>query len=246
MATQKRRKPKANKSITKGLWVPQEILSISADQLGWLGKLVCGRIYSYGAKGCYESNATLGRYFGVSLRRIAFAMEQIRSLPLTYSIKLRGRPTCYWLRCSPKVRRVERLEYRGRSKKNPAYTCAGNGAGGAPKTAQEGAPETAHNNISTSKTTGAASPSPADRQAQRREKAEAAAWDKTKSHIRAEIVRHLPFVPVLDGEAKAHQHAVIIEVKDKAEEFVRDGMSVDDAVKKVLGKKYVKAREELL
>ncbi|MBA7484472.1 hypothetical protein ES707_19999 [subsurface metagenome] len=246
MNRQKRRKPKVKKSITKGLWVPQEILSIPADQLGWLGKLVCGRIYSYGAKGCYESNATLGRYFGVSLRRIAFAMEQIRSLPLTYSIKLRGRPTCYWLRCSPKVRRAERLEYRGRSKKNPAYTCAGNGAGGAPKTAQEGAPKTAHDNISTSKTTGATSPSPADRQAQRREKEEADALSKIQSHIRAEIVQHLPPVPAADLEAKKHQLSVIAEFKGKVEKLVRDGMSVDDAVKKVLGKQFVKVREESL
>ncbi len=246
MATQKRRKPKVKRSITKGVWVPQEILSVSPDQLSWLGKLVCGRIYSYGAKGCYESNATLARYFGVSLRQMERAAAQIRSLPLTYSIKVRGRPTCYWLRCSPRVQAAERLEYRGRSKRNPAYTPDRNVGGG--RTEMSGVPptETADNIISTSKTTGAASPSPADGQAQRRQKEEADALSEIWSQLRAEIVKHLPFVSVLDREAKTHQLAAIARLKEKAEELVRGGMSADDVVKKVLGKKYVKAREESL
>ncbi len=246
MNRQKRRKPKVKKSVTRGLWVPQEILSISPDQLSWLGKLVCGRIYGYGAKGCYESNATLARFFGVSVRSIVYAMEQIRSLPLTYSIKLRGRPTCYWLRCSPKVQAAERLVYRGRSKRNPGYDLRKYCVGGTQKTAEGGTQETADNSIITSKTTGAASPSPADGQAQRRQEEEAVAQSRFQSHIWAEIVRHLPFVSVLDGEVKTHQLTAITKFKDKAEELVRGGMSADDAVKKVLGKKYVKAREESL
>ncbi len=246
MATQKRRKPKVKRSITKGLWVPQEILSISPDQLSWLGKMVCAKFGSYGAKGCYESLRTMARFFGVSDRQMDFTVAQIRSLHLTYSIKLRGRSTCYWLRCSPKVQAAERLFYRGRSKRNPGYDRRKYCAGVAQKTAPVPAQETAPDLYSTNKTTTAASPSPANGQAQRREKAEAVAQSKTQSHIWAEIVRHLPFVSVLDGEVKTHQLTAIARFKDKAEELVQGGMSADNAVKKVLGKKYVKAREESL
>lgn len=244
MATQKRRKPKVKRSVTRGLWVPQEILSISPDQLSWLGKLVCGRIYGYGAKGCYESLSTLARFFGVSERAMDFTAAQIRSLPLTYSIKLRGRSTCYWLRCSLKVQAAERLVYRGRSKRNPGYDQRKYCATPAQETAPVPAQETAPNIISISKTTGAASPSPDEVQAQRLAKEEADARLKAQSHIRHEIVRHLPFISVLDREAKTQQQAAVAEFQDRAALLVQDGMGVDDAVKKVLGKKYVEARKE--
>ncbi len=246
MNRQNRHKPRVNNSICRGLWVPQEILNIPAEDLSWLGKLVCGRIGSYGAKGCYESNATLARYFGVSLRQMKYVAAQIRSLPLTYSIKVRGVSVCYWLRCSAEVQQVEWLNYRGLSMRNPAYDQCKYCTGVVQETAPVPVQKTAPNNKTTRKTTGAASPSPADGQAQRRKKEKADAWRKVQSHIWAEIVRHLPFVPVTDQEAKVHQLAAIAEFKDRAELLVQDGMSVDDAVKRVLGKKYVKAREESL
>ena len=121
MATQTRREPMANKPNCRGLWIPKEILSISPDELSWLGKLVCGKIGSYGAKGCYESNRTMARFFGVSLRAVEYVAAQIRSLHLTYSIEIRGRPTCYWLRCSPKVQAAEVLLYKHITRPNPGH-----------------------------------------------------------------------------------------------------------------------------
>ncbi len=217
-----------------------------ADDLSWLGKLVCGKIGSYGAKGCWESLRTLARFFGVSERTMDFAAAQIRSLPLTYSIKIRGRPTCYWLRCSPKVKAVEVLLYKHITRPNPGYDQRKYCAGVAQETAPVPAQETAPDLYSTSKTTSADSPSPADGQARPLEERKADAWQKTKSHIQAEIVRHLPFVPAGDQEAKQRQLTVIAELKDRAELLVQDGMSVENAVERVLGGQFVKVREEAL
>ncbi len=221
-------------------------MSIPGEYLSWLGKLVCGRIGSYGVKGCYESNQTMARYFGVSRRAIVFAAAQIRSLPLTYSIKRRGVPTCYWLRCSAEVQAAEYLTFRGLSMSNPAHDQRKYCAGGEKETAQVPAQETAHNYKTTSKTTGATSPSPADGQAQRRQKEEAVAWSGIWAGIWPEIVRHLPPAPAGDWEAKQHQVLVIAEFEGKAKKLAQDGMSVPDIVREVLGEQFVKAREESL
>ncbi|MBA7575597.1 hypothetical protein ES708_17427 [subsurface metagenome] len=229
MANQNRRKPEVNNSICRGLWIPQEIMSIAAERLSWLGKMVCGRIGSYGAKGCYESNATMGRYFGASLRRIVFAMEQIRSLPLTYSIKVRGRPTCYWLRCSAEVQAAEYLTFRGLSMPNPAYDQRKYCAGGAPKTAQVPTSKTAHNLQTTNKTTGAASPLPADGQAQRRQKEEAKHRKLIQSQLRAKIAERMPSLIPREKGAFMQRFELVAAIVQRGKELVADGKSIDEA-----------------
>ncbi len=223
--------------------IPAEIVMIPEDILGSMGKRLCGHIGSFGAKGCYQSKATLGRYFGVSRWTMIRLVKQLKVLRLIVWMEKTTVPGCMWLRCNPKMQAAEVLVYRGRTMKNPVFTCSKLATSGVAAAQQALVAPAPHNLYNTNKNTTAASLSPDEAQAQRREKAEADAWLRTQSHIRVEVVQHLPLVSVVDLEAKLRQILAIAEFEEKAEELVRDGMSVDKAVKKVLGKKYVKVRE---
>ncbi len=226
--------------------IPAEVTMIPEAVLGSMGKRLCGHIGSFGVNGCYQSKVTLGRYFGVSRWTMIRLVKQLKMLRLIVWVQTNGVPGCMWLRVNPKVQAAEVLFYRGRSVKNPACTCSKPATAPVANAPQAPVANAPHNYNKTNKNTTAASLSPDEAQAQRREKAEADAQSRTQSHIRVEIVQHLPLVSVVDLGAKQRQILVIAEFEEKAEELVRDGMSVDDAVKKVLGKKYVKAREESL
>ncbi len=223
--------------------IPAEIVMIPEKILSSMGKRLCGHIGSFGEKGCYQSKATLGRYFGVSRRTIIRLVNQLKMLRLIVWVDINGVPGCMWLRCNPKMQAAEWLNYRGRTIENPACTCDKFVTGGVTPMSQVPGAPVSQDYYKTNKNTTAASLSPDEAQAQRREKAEADAWRKAQSHIRVEVVQHLPLVSAVDLEAKLRQILAIAEFEEKAEELVRDGMSVDKAVKKVLGKKYVKVRE---
>ncbi len=224
--------------------IPAEVVMIPEDILCSRGKRLCGYIGSFGVKGCYQSKTTLGRYFGVSRRTMIRLVKRVKELRRIIWVDMNGVPGCMWLRCDPRVQAAERLFYRGRSIKNPACTCDKSVTGGvAPMSQVPGAPVSQDNNR-TKRTTTAASLSPAEVQARQRKKEEADARCGIQSNIRAEIVRHSQPVPAEDLEAKERRLPAIAEFEGKAEELVQDGISVDDAVRKVLGKKFIEAREE--
>ena len=55
---------------SEGLWIPNEIRNIPPSILDHLGKQVFAHIFTFGAKGCYQSNETMGEVFMVSARTI--------------------------------------------------------------------------------------------------------------------------------------------------------------------------------
>ena len=162
-----------------------------------------------------------------------FTAAKIRSLPLTYSIKVRGRPTCYWLRCSAEVQAAKYLTFHGLSMPNPAYDqrkyCATPAQELAPVPAQELAP----NIKSTNKTTGAASPSPADGQAQRRQEEKAKYRTLVQSQLRSKMAERMPKPDSLDKEVFKQRVELVKARVKRGLELVLGGMSVDDAVEKV-------------
>jgi len=56
---------------SNGLWIPYPILNIRKDRLGFGEKLLLAHIYSFGTKGCWQGNRTLGKMFFVTERTVS-------------------------------------------------------------------------------------------------------------------------------------------------------------------------------
>ncbi len=213
--------------------IPAEVEMIPEAILGSRGKRLCGHIGSFGVMGCYQSKATLGRYFGVSRRTIIRLVKRLKMLQLIVWVDTNGVPGCMWLRCLPKVQQVEWLSYRGLSVRNPACTCDKFVTGGvSPMSQVPGAPVSQDYNM-TNKPTSDASPSPAERQAQHRREEEANRRTLIQSQLRAKAVERLPRADFVSSEMMKWRHEKILQVMNQGLELVLGGMSVDDAVEAV-------------
>ncbi len=94
------------------LKVPYTILvrpDISANE-----KLLLAHIWSYGTKGCWESNDTIGRMFGVTPRQVTTWIGHLKKADSLLWLHGRSYHRILWAREHPEVARAPALPCRGR------------------------------------------------------------------------------------------------------------------------------------
>jgi hypothetical protein len=109
----------ADKNRSKGkkepkelyLKVPYHILNIPG--LGLCEKVLLAHIYSFGEKGCWQSNATLGKIFFVDGRTISRWLARLKKNSLVLWVHPKGRYRTIWAKSHPKVKMAVTLSYMG-------------------------------------------------------------------------------------------------------------------------------------
>jgi len=93
------------------LKIPYHILNIR--DLGLAEKVLLAHIYSFGSKGCWQSNETLGDMFFVDGRTISRWIAQIKKSGHVLWIHPKGRYRTIWVKSHPAVRQASTLPYMG-------------------------------------------------------------------------------------------------------------------------------------
>jgi hypothetical protein len=107
------------KSMTKGktkpkelyLKIPYHILNITG--IGLCEKVLLAHIYSFGEKGCWQSNATLGKMFFVDGRTISRWLARLKKNALVLWVHPKGRYRTIWAKSHPNVKTAAALSYMG-------------------------------------------------------------------------------------------------------------------------------------
>jgi hypothetical protein len=98
------------------LKIPYHILNI--EGLGLSEKVLLAHIYSFGEKGCWQSNATLARIFMTSPRTIKRWLANIVREGHVQIKSPKGYYRTIWARSHPAVREAAQLFYRGKKDGN--------------------------------------------------------------------------------------------------------------------------------
>lgn len=93
------------------LKVPYHILNIAG--LGLCEKMLLAHIYSFGAKGCWQSNQTLGAIFFVGQRTISRWLGEAKKHGHVLWLHPKGRYRTLWAKSHPDVRAAATLSYMG-------------------------------------------------------------------------------------------------------------------------------------
>jgi hypothetical protein len=93
----------------KYLKIPNHILNI--ETLDLREKVLLAHIYSYGIKGCWEGNKTLGMLLKVSERSISRWMARIKKAGYVFWVHPKGRYRTVWAKFHPDVRTAQYLLY---------------------------------------------------------------------------------------------------------------------------------------
>jgi len=98
----------------EGLWIPNYIENIPRPVLDHLGKKVLAHIYSFGEKGCYQSNEIMAKMFWVSARTISRRITALKKADLVYVKCPKGYYRTLWAKSHPGVKAAVKLWYRNR------------------------------------------------------------------------------------------------------------------------------------
>jgi hypothetical protein len=91
------------------LKVPYHILNISG--LSPAEKFLLAHIYSFGEKGCWQSNETLGKMFFVSSRSVSNWVAILKKAGLILWVHPKGRYRTIWAKTHPQVKTANTLLY---------------------------------------------------------------------------------------------------------------------------------------
>ena len=91
------------------LKIPYHILNIK--NLGADEKMLLAHIYSFGQKGCWQSNATLGEIFYVDGRTVSRWVARLKKFSLILWVHPKGRYRTIWAQSHPQVKGAQTLQY---------------------------------------------------------------------------------------------------------------------------------------
>jgi len=94
------------------LKIPNHILNLR--QIGLCEKVLLAHIYSFGEKGCWQSNATLAEIFFVSSRTVTRWLRNIIRANIVQIKSSKGYFRTIWARSHPDVQKAAQLYYRGK------------------------------------------------------------------------------------------------------------------------------------
>jgi len=114
-----------NKNRIKGNKVPKELYLkipyhiLNIPDLGLCEKVLLAHIYSFGEKGCWQSNSTLGDIFMVCPRTISLWISKLARSNLIQTKSPKGYYRTIWAKSHPKVSEASMLWYRKQKVSNP-------------------------------------------------------------------------------------------------------------------------------
>lgn len=91
------------------LKIPYRILNIECISLS--ERVLLAHIHSYGIKGCWQGNETLGKMFFTSARSISKWVTNLKKNNLVYWVHPKGRYRTIWAKTNPDVATSEELFY---------------------------------------------------------------------------------------------------------------------------------------
>jgi len=91
--------------------MPYHILNM--DKLGLGEKLLYAHIYSYGRKGCWQANETIGQMFRVCERTVTTWVANLKKAGCILWAHPKGRYRTIWARTHPDVKAARKLLYMG-------------------------------------------------------------------------------------------------------------------------------------
>jgi len=94
------------------LKIPYGILNMR--EIGQAEKLLLAHIHSFGTKGCWQSNATLGKMFFATPRTITSWIGNLKKVGCILWLHPKGRYRTLWSRLHPGVKAATMLPYMGR------------------------------------------------------------------------------------------------------------------------------------
>jgi hypothetical protein len=103
---------KSDKPIEHYLKIPNHILNIKG--LGKGEKLLLAHIYSFGRRGCWQSNETLGKMFFCSPRTISAWIGKLKKGGHILWLHPKGYYRTFWAKSHPDVKASDKLPYRDR------------------------------------------------------------------------------------------------------------------------------------
>ena len=104
MIAQRQQSARPKRHIEPYLKVPHHILN--RTDIGLAEKILLAHIYSFGAKGCWQSNATLARHFQTSDRTISRWLAVLLRANLLLVKNPKGYYRTLWVLSHPDVKRV--------------------------------------------------------------------------------------------------------------------------------------------
>ncbi len=113
MMAEKKGKDEKDKPKEQYLKIPYHILNIR--DLGLAEKVLLSHIYSFGKKGCWQSNETLARIFMTKPRTVRRWLAKIVDADCVQIKSPKGYYRTIWVRSHPDVRSMAKLHYRGKS-----------------------------------------------------------------------------------------------------------------------------------
>ncbi len=94
------------------LRIPNHILNLPGLTEGQM--MLLAHIYSFGRKGCWESNETLAKSFRRSPRTISLWIGRLKERRLLFWLHPKGYYRTLWAKSHPDVQATQSLPYRGR------------------------------------------------------------------------------------------------------------------------------------
>jgi len=246
--TEGKTKRRSEGVLTPGyIIIPAEIEALPKKVLSSTGKRWYGHVYSFGIKGCWESQTKHARKYEVTDRTVIRWSRVLEGLAEILRLNLRGNWGCVWALRHPEVQKLKFLEHEGIKVRNPAY----NGVSGEerpptwvsgdPRHALQGTPDMgmykpptwmSDNYYRTKKLTSAAEPLPAEGQAQRLKEEELRRAERDTA-IRAEFDRRMTKRRPGDLKEAARRADVCGKMNPKVVELNKGGMSISGAVERV-------------
>jgi hypothetical protein len=101
------KKRQCEKQQERYLRIPNHILNLTGLRL--LDKVLLAHFYSFGVRGCWQSNATLGEIFMTSASTITRSIGVLRKAALISVRAPKGRYRTIWARNNPEVQAVQML-----------------------------------------------------------------------------------------------------------------------------------------
>ncbi len=118
MADKKTKTREGKGKIEQYLKVPYHILNIPS--LGIAEKSLLAHIYSFGSKGCWQSNETLGKMFMFTPRTISKYIARLVKKDLVQIKCPKGYYRTIWAKSHPEVKMAAQIWYRGKMVENSA------------------------------------------------------------------------------------------------------------------------------
>lgn len=228
--------------------IPAEIEAIPESVLSSKGKRWYGHVFGFGAGGCWQSETKHARRYEVTDRTVRRWSRVLEGLGEICRLNIKGKWGCVWALRNPEVMKEEFLVHDEVGVRNPAYRKQATGkeprtyksahpGHGSPHTPDMGMQEhrtyMSGNYYNINKSTSAASPLPADGQAQRLTKEEEEHLNRLGA-IRAEIARQLPLKQAIGIEEIGKRVVLMVKLTERAEPKVKGGLCIETAVREAI------------